>query len=128
MALTVRIGIDSITPGMRRKLITRLAGAEWGLGVTGLGASLGCDDNTARTQLDDLVAIGLATKEMTVKKAIYRASDLLLDHASMIYLDAFEPAEALRKLSLLHTHYIHDTTEKEEEAEDGTTSLQLVGR
>ena len=126
--LIVRVGIDSITPGIRRKLITRLAGSKWGLSVDGLGRSLGCDDNTARTHLEDLVALGLATQTKPAKKTIYAASDLLGDLVSQVYLDEFTPEEALQKLSQLHANYIHEGKEKEEEKEDRPTSPQLVGR
>ena len=127
-ALLARVGIDSITPGMRRKLLTRLAGSKWGLSTEGLGRSLGCDDNTARTHLEDLVALGLATKTKPAKKTIYAASPLLGDLASQVYLDEFTPEEALQKLSQLHANYIHEGEEKEEEKEDRPTSPQLVGR
>ena len=126
--LIVRMGLDSVTPGIRRKLITHLAGAESGLVIEGLGKVLGCDDNTIRTHLDDLCALALASRTQPSTTAIYFASPLLRDLVSQLYLDEFEPGEALTKLSLLHTHYIHEEEEKEGEMKDEPTSHQLVGR
>ncbi len=126
--LVLRVGLDSVTPGIRRKLISQLAGAEDGLVVDGLGRSLGCDDNTARTHLDDLCAIGLAERSQPANTVIYRVSPAFADLVSQVYLDEFEPEEALRKLSLLHADCTHDGEEEEREAEDCPTSLQPVGR
>lgn len=112
-ALVVRVGIDSITPGVRRKLITRLAAVEQGRVVEGLGRSLGCDDGTARRHLDDLCALGLATSHKPARTTIYSASELLGDLAAQVYLDEFSPQEALRKLSLLYTQHIHEEKGKE---------------
>ena len=113
--LVIRVGIDSITPGIRRKLISMLAGSEWGISAKGLGQALLCDDNTARRGLDDLVALGLADADKPLKATVYTASDRLRSLASEVYSDEFEPDEALQKLSLLHNNLLQEGKRKERE-------------
>lgn len=112
-SLVVRVGLDSITPGVRRRLISYLGTQPWGIGVDGLGAVLGCDDNTARRHLDDLVALELADRTTPVTASVYRPSDKLRDLASEVYLDSYDPQAAIEKLCSLHTHHIHEGGEEE---------------
>ena len=97
--LLIRLALDSVTPGQRGKLLLMLAGAEAGVITRKAARELHCDDNTARRHLDDLFYIGLAARELVGKTTVYSASLKFLDLAARIFLDEYEPAEALKKLS-----------------------------
>ena len=112
--LIVRIAVDSI-PGKRGKALRELANRPDGITVAGTAKVLRCDDNTARTELDDLVKLGFAFKSTPAKAAIYEASDLLRDYAARIYLDYYEPEVSLRKLFDLPNNIIIEGEEEREE-------------
>ena len=97
--LLIRFALDSVTPGQRGKLLIMIAGAENGVTVTKASKFLRCDDNTGRRHLDDLVHIGLAASQSVGNTLVYTASARFADFAARIFLDEFEPADALKKLS-----------------------------
>lgn len=95
--LVARVALDSV-PGSRRAAMCVLAGCQDGVTVSAVAGTLRCDENTAKRVLDDLVILGLAEGEKPVSKLVYRPSGLLREYAALIFLDAYEPEEALQKL------------------------------
>lgn len=122
--LTARVAVDSV-PGRRGRLLRELARSSDGVAVKPMARLLECDDNTAREELDDLVAIGLATSVTPAKTMVYKASARLLTRAGAVFPD-LEPAQALRKLFDLPTNITPEGERGEEEEGDDSGSPVLV--
>ncbi len=95
--LVVRVGLDSI-PGKRGAALRLVVGSGDGVAVATAANALRCDENTAARELNDLAALGLVQTGKPVRQVVYRASLKQQDWAARIFLDEFEPDEALQKL------------------------------
>lgn len=94
---TARVAVDSV-PGRRGKALRQLAAHEEGLTADRAKESLGCDKETARRELGDLAAIGLAEKQRRAKTDVFKASEKLLGLAQSVFPEAKNGQSALKKL------------------------------
>lgn len=92
-----RIAVDCI-PGRRGKLLRILAERSEGVTADVAAGRLKCDKETARTELKELRAIGLAASEKPAHTDIYSASDRLYEAAAEIYRNAKNREKALEIL------------------------------
>ena len=96
LRLTMRIAVDSI-PGHRGRILRELVRSPLGLTAGRVAGILSCDDNTARTELQNLVAMKLATADRPANTDVYRASETLRRHAAAVFPEE-DPGQAARKL------------------------------
>ena len=113
--LVRRIAIDSM-PGKRRQLLCHIARSRKGVTASMVALELECHENTARRELEDLVAINFVRKLRRAKTDIYLPSKKLLAYAKNIFPNESSSGVALQKLFDLPNNLI---SEGEEEREEG---------
>ncbi len=95
--LVTRIAVDS-APGKRGKLLRELARSPEGVTAKAMSQVLKCDTETARRELEDLVAIGLATSSKPIEATVYEPSTKLFAHGEAVFPDLESPVQSLQKL------------------------------
>lgn len=112
LRLVARVAVDCV-PGRRGKLLRTLAEKNSeGVTATGMATRLGCDTETARTELNDFCAIGLAESNTPASAMIFRASAKLKEAAHEVYTKAKNGEQALE---ILCDRGIHRSPEREKE-------------
>jgi hypothetical protein len=92
--LVIRVAVDSI-PGKRRDVLRQFSVTPEGVTRKSIARMLGCDENTAERELENLQAIRLADVDTPAGKVkAYRPSYSLLDYADRITLDQLDESVA----------------------------------
>ena len=111
--LVRRIAIDSM-PGKRRQLLRHLACRSKGITASMVALELECHENTARRELQDLVATNFVRKLSRAKTDIYLPSKKLLAYAKSIFPYESSSGVALQKLFDLPNNLISEGEEERE--------------